>query len=272
MAEARTCTTPPSHETVGVRVVALLGLLLAVLLTLPAGAASRHACRRQCSAFLAGCGGTTKQVRRCRRMIIRTCRRAGLAACLQTTTTAGRSTTSTTTMPLLSLVGLVPGVGTASDIVVDGTTHRAYVASREFGLSVVNVSTPSAPMVIGASNPPFYGRRVAVAGTLAVGTAGGLGFRVVGLTRPTAARTVGSLSGTFSGVAFAGTTAYATVAGQSGTDLVVVDLTTPAAPDIVGRVSLGSGGDLRVVGSLAYVAAGSNGLKIVNVTNPNHPI
>src|SRR3989442_468039 len=173
MAEARTCTTPPSHETVGVRVVALLGLLLAVLLTLPAGAASRHACRRQCSAFLAGCGGTRKQVRRCRRMIIRTCRRAGLAACLQTTTTSGRSTsTSTTTMPLLSLVGLVPGVGTASDIVVDGTTHRAYVASREFGLSVVNVSTPSAPMVIGASNPPFYGQRVAVAGTLAVGTAG----------------------------------------------------------------------------------------------------
>ena len=175
-------------------------------------------------------------------------------------------------MPLLSLVGLVPGVGTASDIVVDGTTHRAYVASREFGLSVVNVSTPSAPMVIGASNPPFYGQRVAVAGTLAVGTAGGLGFRFVDLTRPTTPRTVGSLSGTFSGVAFAGTTAYATVAGQSGTDLVVVDLTTPAAPDIVGRVSLGSGGDLRVVGSLAYVAAGGNGLKIVNVTNPNHPI
>src|SRR5947207_2286528 len=172
---------------------------------------------------LAGCGGTRKQVRRCRRMIIRTCRRAGLAACLQTTTTTGRSTT--TTMPLLSLVGLVPGVGTASDIVVDGTTHRAYVASREFGLSVVNVSTPSAPMVIGASNPPFYGQRVAVAGTLAVGTAGGLGFRVVDLTRPTAPRTVGSLSGTFSGVAFAGTTAYATVAGPRGTAPLVVGST-----------------------------------------------
>src|SRR5579862_2956514 len=66
------------------------------------------------------------------------------------------------------LDGFVPGVGTAGDVAVDGAANLAYVASAEFGLSVVDVSNPSQPAAIGGANPPFYGSRVAVSGSLAV--------------------------------------------------------------------------------------------------------
>src|SRR5438477_2114475 len=141
-----------------------------------------------------------------------------------TTTTTSRSTTSTTT-PLMELMGFVPGVGTPNDVAVNGLTGLAYVASREFGLAVMNVSNPRAPVAIGAANVPFYGQQVAVAGTLAAVSAAGMGLRVVDLSIPTAPRTVGWLSGTFSGVALVGQTAYALQTNASyTTDLVVVNL------------------------------------------------
>src|SRR5207253_730279 len=55
------------------------------------------------------------------------------------------------------LEGFVPAVGTARDVTVDPGTGLAYVASSEFGLTVVNVANAAAPAVLGAASPPFYG-------------------------------------------------------------------------------------------------------------------
>src|SRR5205814_1690377 len=68
------------------------------------------------------------------------------------------------------LEGFVPAVGTARDVTVDPGTGLAYVASSEFGLTVVNVANAAAPAVLGAASPPFYGDHVAVSGSLAVVT------------------------------------------------------------------------------------------------------
>ena len=81
------------------------------------------------------------------------------------------------------LEGFVPAVGTARDVVVDAARGLAYVASSEFGLAVVSVANPSAPVVLGAANPPFYGDRVAVSGSLAIVTGNSLGLRVVDVRR-----------------------------------------------------------------------------------------
>ena len=182
---------------------------------------------------------------------------------------------STPVCASLDLVGFVPGVGTPSDVVVDATTSLAYVASREFGLSVVNVSNPSAPVAIGAANPAFYGQRVAVSGTLAAVSAGSLGMQIVDLTSTTTPRTVGTLNANVSAVALAGQNAYALLlvpGNPSHVDLAVVSLAVPSAPTIVGRITLGtSGSEIKVVGSIAYVAAGTTGVQIVNVANPTAP-
>ena len=101
----------------------------------------------------------------------------------------------------VTLDGFVPGVGTARDVVVDSATNLAYVASGEFGLAVVDVSTPSQPVAVGGANPPFYGARVAVSGSLAVVGSASLGMTVVDVSVPAAPKVVGFMSGTINGVA-----------------------------------------------------------------------
>jgi hypothetical protein len=193
------------------------------------------------------------------------------------------ATANATTAPSCTarqLIGFVPGVGTPYDVVVNTTTHVAYIASAEFGLSVVDVSNHMAPVVLGGANPPFEGSRVGVSGSLAAVDAGVMGLRLVDVSTPSAPKTIGQLSAaalggsSVAGVALNGTVAYVlvSVAGNPGhTDFVTVNVATPAAPVVLGRVSLVSGQEIRLVGSLAYVAAGSSGLIIVNVATPSAP-
>jgi hypothetical protein len=55
--------------------------------------------------------------------------------------------------------------------------------------------------------------------------------------------------------------------------LIVFDTTDPAHPAFLGQTAnLGAAEDVHVVGSLAYVAAGWNGLQVLDVANPSgHP-
>src|SRR4029077_7216232 len=46
---------------------------------------------------------------------------------------------------------------------------------------------------------------------------------------------------------------------------------TPSAPAVAGRVTVAGGSDLTVSGTRAYVAAGTAGLQIVDVTTPTAP-
>src|SRR6185295_6730936 len=114
--------------------------------------------------------------------------------------------------------------------VVDAAAGLAYVASPEFGLSVVNVATPSQPVVLGAASLPFFGQRVAVSGTLAAVSAGGQGLWIVDVSVPSSPQTRGTVSGSFAGVARSGQYAYAlqVIAGNPArTDLVCVNLSNP---------------------------------------------
>ena len=93
-----------------------------------------------------------------------------------TTTTSIRPTTTTTTTPPPTspeLIGYTPGIGTAMDVVTkvdeDGI-KRAYLASGVFGLSSVNVNSPTAPKVDGASDTIFSGGKIAASGSLSVVT------------------------------------------------------------------------------------------------------
>ncbi|MGD0949142.1 MAG: hypothetical protein ABSA52_17160, partial [Candidatus Binatia bacterium] len=177
----------------------------------------------------------------------------------------------------LDPIGWVPDVGQAKDVAIDAQSGLAYVASTQFGLAVVDVTNPAQPIVVSTADTPFCGEYVAVDGALAV-VLNGSGLTVLDVTNPRQQQPscIGSLPGTFGAVAVAGSTAYViqTVPGNPATTyLSVVDLTNAAAPSIAGRVAVGGGTyvGVRVIGSLAYVAAGSNGLRVVDVSNPAAP-
>jgi PKD repeat protein len=69
-------------------------------------------------------------------------------------------------------------------------------------------------------------------------------------------------------VSAAGTTAYL----GSDSTLVVLDVSNPASPAVLGSLALpGSVKKIAVSGAFAYVAAGGAGLLIINVSDPTHP-
>ncbi len=172
------------------------------------------------------------------------------------------------------LQGFVPGLFEARQIVYDPISKLAYVASDEFGLSIIDISTPSNPKAIGGAIPSFYADHVAVSGPLALLSSLGFGLNVVDVSNPYLPKTVGHFDGSYSGVAISGRYGYAFhwVSGNPGHyDLEVLDLGTPSAPVILGHVTLSGATEMNVVGSLVYVGAGTFGLQIIDVSQPDQP-
>jgi hypothetical protein len=178
----------------------------------------------------------------------------------------------------LRLLGASSAYG-AQRVAAAGTL--AYLASPDVdtlrntgGLYVFDVSSPSAPRALANTHGRFDDTGIAVAGSLAVVTGNSLGLRVVNVATPSAPRTVGSLPGVMLGVSMAGQYAHVLLVVPGNpphTDLVVVDLRTPSAPAIVGRLTLPGGLGIETVGTLAYVAAGAAGLRVVDVATPTAP-
>jgi hypothetical protein len=156
------------------------------------------------------------------------------------------------------------------------TSPQVDTPTGSAGLNIWNVATPTTPQVLATVYSAYDNAGVAVSGTLAVVAApNNLGLKMLDASVPARPRLVGTVAGTMVGVAAAGSYAYAlqVVPGNPAhTDLASVNLSTPSAPAIVGRVTLAGGTDIKVVGTLAYVAVGAAGLQIVNVANPAAPV
>jgi hypothetical protein len=84
-----------------------------------------------------------------------------------------------------------------------------------------------------------------------------------------ALQVAGQIGGQSLAVAVAGSTAYLGV----GPRLLVLDVSTPDAPQWLGQSAVLPGvvQDVAVAGGLAYVAAGDAGLRVLDVSNPAHP-
>lgn len=199
-----------------------------------------------------------------------------LAVAIVAAVLCGVTASATTVAPNPDLVGFVPDVGQARDVSIVPSSSLAYIASVQFGLTVVDVSNPSQPVAIGGANPPFYAEHVSVSGSLATLTAGTQGVRVVDVTNPQLPLTKGYLSGTFRAGAMSGRYAYLaeTIPGNPATQsLDVVDLIDPGNPTVVGRLNFGAVGigGVKASGSVVYVSAGTAGLNIVDASTPTNP-
>jgi hypothetical protein len=167
-----------------------------------------------------------------------------------------------------SLVGSVNTPGNATDVLVDG--HLAYVADGPSGVQIADVSHPASPIILGSYDTPGTAQRLALQGTTLFVADGAGGLQVLDVANPSHPGYVTSIS-----------LPYTYDVHLYGGDVIV------AAADGVYAYRIGHGltslpfvssyagyqaWDVRVRGDIAYIAAGSNGLVTLNVSDPAHPV
>ncbi len=151
----------------------------------------------------------------------------------------------------------------------------------ELALWVIDVSNPQAPAALGSLPLDDLVADIDVMGDLVyVATSAGLFvsfLRVIDASNPVAPVEIAAVQTAGGrGVAVAGGLAYVSgfTLGSNlpGFGFQVFDVSNPRSPIEIGSVGCcGSGGDVEVAGSLAYVALGRGGLHAIDVSDPAAP-
>ncbi|MCK4414875.1 MAG: T9SS type A sorting domain-containing protein [Candidatus Eisenbacteria sp.] len=151
------------------------------------------------------------------------------------------------------------------DVSVAGS--YAYVADRESGLQIVDVSDPRVPEIVGSiAFISTVNRVFALGGYAFIGSSSD--FLVIDVLDPTAPSEVGSVSfpQSMSDVVVVPPYAYST--NWAG-GLNIIDISDPNHPEIVGTVDTpGLARGVAVVWPYAYVADASSGLQVIDVFDP----
>lgn len=192
--------------------------------------------------------------------------------CTITITNSGFNVQATGTVHSFSPASLsflaIPGF--ANGVAANG--NYAYVAAGGSGLQVVDVSNRSVPHIVASLPLAGNSNGIKLLGNRAYIAGGGAGLQVVDVTNPLAPVLLGTLatSGAL-GVAVRGSTAY--IANTS--NLILADVTNPASMTQISSLALGGkiqGVDVDAQRKLAVVAAGSSGIEVVDISNPNTPV
>ena len=172
---------------------------------------------------------------------------------------------SPTALSFVSIPGFANGVDVNGDY--------AFVAAGSAGLQVVNVSDRTNPTIV--ASLPLAGNAddVRLLGSLAYVAGDVAGLQVIDVTNPLVPVQRGTLntSGTALDVAVRGTTAY--IANSS--NLFIADVTNPAAMTRISALPLNGlvqGVDVDTTRNLAVVTAGTNGIYVVDISNPGAPV
>ncbi|MEJ2720684.1 MAG: FlgD immunoglobulin-like domain containing protein, partial [bacterium] len=147
----------------------------------------------------------------------------------------------------------------------------AYVAAQWNGLTVLDVSAPSTPVLHGSYATSGSAQGIVVSGDLAFVAQGNSGLAVIDITNPASPTELGSYDTALSAtsVDVAGNIAYLTV-GSTG--LLVIDVTNSSSPTQVGSYDTsGIADDVVVAGDYAYVADRTEGMSIIDVSDPTTP-
>ncbi|MCP4111095.1 MAG: hypothetical protein GY749_37145 [Desulfobacteraceae bacterium] len=164
-----------------------------------------------------------------------------------------------------SIIGSVDTPGYANDVDLNGAT--AYIADREGGLQIIDVSDLSKPEIIASVDTPGISQ-VVVEGKIAYILCNSFGLKLIDLSDSESPDIIGSLElSECYGMAISGTKAYITNKDR----LQIIDIIDPSTPNIIGSLELSDAGDVAVEGTIAYVANGWSGLQIIDVSVPEKP-
>jgi hypothetical protein len=187
------------------------------------------------------------------------------------------------TDPMTPIALSSTAIGDAPDLAVAG--DHAYIAAEDYGLTILDVSTPSAPVFVGQYDTSGYALDVEVSGIYAYVADEYGGIATVNIANPseptlvsTFVEWIGSQTGNFSyargypqSIVLSGGYAFVTDEDSGGFRVLgLANLVQPyhiAAHNAPGRVQ-----DVVVSGSMAYVASGMGGLQVLDVSYPNSPV
>jgi hypothetical protein len=150
----------------------------------------------------------------------------------------------------------------------------AYVADRNWGLRLVNISDPANLVEVSAYKSMASVEAVEVVGNLAYVVSSGIGLRIANVTDTAHPKWLGATDivnphdwGLIESVAVVGSYAYVGV----GNKLFVADVSDPT--NLTWAESVGLQGlvrDITIAGTVAYIAD-EGGVQLINVTTPAHP-
>jgi len=166
-----------------------------------------------------------------------------------------------------------------SDIIEDlvrtsigGNQHLVLSGGSKMWL--INVQNPTTPSLVASVEvaPGTTCEGIATSGTYAYVAAGDAGFRIYDISTPSNPLFVTSIDSLeyCESVVISGQYAYV----AAGTRSFIIDITNPASPTYVGRMT-GYGGYhqyVNVRSGYAYICNYDAGMQIVNVTNPASPV
>jgi len=156
--------------------------------------------------------------------------------------------------------------GVNNHVAAEGATA---VMGNGAAMQVVDLTDPTAPVVLGEVHTARVVNAVAVAGDRAVAATWDELY-VVDIGTPAAPVVDGVLeftsSRTISAMQIVGDRVY-----LAGGDLDIIDIGTPSAPTLLGSWTELDTRDLAVVGSYAVVTVGDDGLRVVDVSDPAMP-
>ncbi len=156
----------------------------------------------------------------------------------------------------------------------------AYVANKDGGLQIVDVSNRETPVIIGNYPTAGFLKNVQPMGSLlylvegAGGPTIGPRLEVVDVSDPTTPTFVGEvlLPGNARKVVLSGPFAYVAMLDAG---MQIIDISTPSAPRLLGKVDTDDrafGVAVDPVRQLAIVANGLDGLQIIDISNPSQPV
>lgn len=163
----------------------------------------------------------------------------------------------------------VPGFANGVDV----NGNFAYVAAGSSGLQVVNVSDRTHPVITGSLSLPGNANAVKLLGNIAYVAAGSAGVHIIDVTNPASPVRLGTLStaGNALDISIRGTKLYV----ANGSNLLIADVANPATPSRISSLALNGtvqGIDVDTQRNLAAAAAGSFGVYLIDVSNPNVPV
>jgi hypothetical protein len=177
--------------------------------------------------------------------------------------------------PITNLISWWQG---AQDVFV--TNGLAFLAQDTFGLAILSVSNPAAPVMLGGYNTPGHASGVCVDADWVYVVDGQSGLQIFSVTNPFNPILVGNYNTPYylADLVVRSNLAYL---ADGKTGLLIVSINNPAAPTLVGSFKSNFSADyIRVAGDYAFVSSrysealpGTNvaGFFVINIADPAHP-